>query len=83
MLKEIFDYGKSLLFLVQETQRNTADIKDIREELNRLTRVVDRLVSESELRHEIMIRDYRELVLRLELTLERFERRLPPTDGWG
>lgn len=46
MWKQLYDWAKQLLMLSQDTERNRADIKDVREELDRLTGVVQRLAFE-------------------------------------
>jgi len=40
MWKQLYEWAKQLVFLSQETQSNRADIKDVREELDRLTAIV-------------------------------------------
>ena len=43
MWKQLYEWAKELVFLSQDTQRNRADIRDLREEMDRLTSVVQRL----------------------------------------
>jgi hypothetical protein len=37
MWKQLYEWAKELVFLSQDTQRNRADIRDLREEMDRLT----------------------------------------------
>ena len=84
MLKQAIDFARQLLSLSQDSQRNTADIKELRQELKelrgemqRLVLVVQKLsfdierVSEND-RHE---REKQALLLRSQML--EFERRLP------
>jgi hypothetical protein len=40
MLRSLIDYARSLLLLKEQTEMNTADIREIRQELRELTAVV-------------------------------------------
>ena len=46
MWKTFLDVSKQLFAIVQETQKNKTDIKEIREQLNTLTKAVERLAYE-------------------------------------
>jgi predicted nucleic acid-binding Zn-ribbon protein len=83
MWKQLYEWAKQLLMLSQDTERNRADIKDVREELDRLTGVVQRLAFEVQRLGEKI--DYgraaeanerEKLTLKLENEMLKFERRL-------
>ena len=77
MFKQLYDLIKQLLLLTQETQRNKAEIKELRQELKELTSVVQRLAYEIHRTGENDAHEREKLVLRLENELLKFERRLP------
>lgn len=78
MWKNLFNIAKWLFTLQQNVEQHDRDIKELREELNRLSRSVE------ELRYEMRSsmgqeRHERErMLLSLENSLLKFERRLPP-----
>lgn len=86
------EFGKQLLSITQRLQKHEEDVKELRQEIreirqdiNRLrqemgevTRIVERLALEWQREHETAARDREILQLRLENTLLRFERGLPP-----
>lgn len=87
---QIVEYVKQIVTLRQNTQKNTADILEIRQELKEMRREIQAL-SEGmrEVVHQVhrnrdTIKHQQEaamreiLVLRLENQLLKFERRLPP-----
>jgi len=80
MLKQLVEYVLSVLNLARDTRTNKEEIVELRRELDELTSAVERLSFElravrEEDRHE---RD--KLLLRIENTVLRIERRhLPPT----
>ena len=76
MFKQLYDLIKQLLLLTQETQRNKAEIKELRQELKELTSVVQRLAYEIHRTGENDAHEREKLVLRLENELLKIERRL-------
>jgi hypothetical protein len=78
MLRQLYDYARRLLLLKEQTEKNTADIKEIRQELKDLTAAVQRLAYEVQRTRENEAHEREKMVLRLENTLLRFGRGLPP-----
>jgi hypothetical protein len=64
--------------LKEQTEKNTTDIKEIRQELRELTAAVQHLAYEIRRVDNDAGHEREKLILRLENTLLRFERRLPP-----
>jgi chromosome segregation ATPase len=91
--KQIIDFGRQLFTLTARVQKHEEDIKDLRQglkevrdeirETNRkldlLAVVVQRLDLRLDHERETAARDRENLILRLDNTLLRFERRLPPS----
>ncbi len=76
MWNQIGEFFKHVLFLTQETQKNQADIRRLTQEMQDLTRAVERLAYEI---HRVSERETHEremLALRLENERLRFEGRL-------
>ena len=78
MLGWLSDLLQKILFLAQETTRNTAGIKTINNELGELSDEVKRLAFEIERLKEVGRYERENLMLQLDNTLLQFERRLPP-----
>jgi len=78
MLRQIYDYVKQLLAIKTQTEQNTADIKELRQELRTLTIAVQQMRFDIDRLREKEADEREKLVLRLENALLRFERRLPP-----
>jgi hypothetical protein len=78
MLRQIFDYARSLLLLKEQTEKNTADIREIRQELRELTAVVQGLIFEIRRTQENEAHEREKMLLRLENALLRVERRPLP-----
>ena len=78
MLRQLYDYAKSLLLIKEQTEKNAADIREVRQELKELTAAVQRLAYEIHRVHENEGHEREKMALRLENALLRFERRLPP-----
>lgn len=83
MWKQFFELFRQVLTVTEDTQRNRAEIKELREQVQALSLTVQRLAAEvervrSEDRHE-----REKLILQLDNTLLRFERRLPPVKPVG
>lgn len=83
MWKQLYEWAKQLFMVSQDTERNRADIKDLREELARLTAVVQRLAFEvqrvgekTDYARQAEASEREKLALRLENDLLKFERRL-------
>ena len=79
MWRQFYDYAKQLMGLAEKTEKNIADIKEIRQELKELTAAVQRLAYEVHRNQENEAHEREKMVLRLENALLRFERRLPPS----
>jgi hypothetical protein len=81
MWKQLYEWAKWLFLLAQETRRNRADIKELQDELEELTAIVQELVYEARRNKENETHEREKLVLRLENELLRFERRLTSAKG--
>jgi uncharacterized protein YlxW (UPF0749 family) len=91
MWKQVYEYTKDFLLLSRETQENKADIKEQKSETKELRSEVKQLRSDfnnlllvvKELSHRIEQIDQREqserreMALKLENEMLKFERRLP------
>ncbi len=64
--------------VTEDTQRNRAEIKDLREQVQALSLTVQKLVSDSERRHDNEKHEREKLLLQLKTELLQFERRLLP-----
>lgn len=92
VIKRVWDFSRQVLSLTEDVQEAKTDIRELREALRDiqldfeslqskfvdLTHVVEKMALQMLHEREVAERDRRELMLRLEMTLERFERRLPP-----
>jgi hypothetical protein len=78
MLRQLFDYARSLLLLKEQTEKNTADIREIRQELRELTTMVQQLIFEVRRTQENEAHEREKLLLRLENALLRVDRRSLP-----
>ena len=67
--------------VVEETQRNSTAIRELRQEVDEIGRVLDRVLYELQRQKENEAHEREKLALRLENELLRFERRLPPRLG--
>lgn len=77
MWKQIFDMAKRLLLLAQDAERNRDEIKELREEVQRLTVAFERLAYEIRRVSEREESEREKLVLQLENELLKSKRRLP------
>jgi predicted nucleic acid-binding Zn-ribbon protein len=78
MWKQILDMARRLFMLAEDTKRNHDEIKELRDEMRRLTATVERLAYEI---HRIGDRETSErekLILQLDNRLLKFEKSLPP-----
>ncbi|MCI0523899.1 MAG: hypothetical protein L0Y75_01430 [Acidobacteria bacterium] len=78
MWRQFFELFRQVLTLTEDTQRNRAEIKELREQNQALTIFVHKLASriehiESEGKHE-----REKTLLQLQNALLQFEKRLPP-----
>ena len=64
--------------VTEDTQRNRAEIRDLREQVQALSLTVQKLVSESERKHDNEKHEREKFMLQLKNELLQFERRLPP-----
>ncbi len=77
MLKQLFELFRGMLLLQRDVQANREDLADMRRELDVVhDRMHDLALELQEERHE-----REKLALKLDNTLMRFERRLPPGRG--
>lgn len=91
MLKQIYEYARDWLTISREVQENKSDIKEVRQEIrelrgevqslrddfNNLLLVVQKLSFEIQQISEREQSERRELALKLENEMLKFERRLP------
>lgn len=84
MWTKIFEFAKETILLTREVQQNKTDIKDIRDEVKELrnqvqnlTLLVQRLSFEMQQISEREQSERREMALKLENEMLKFERRLP------
>jgi len=84
MWKRLFEFGKLIASLTQKSREHEADIKqlqqdvkDVRLELRAVSEMLQLLRVEFHNERDVQARDRENLVLRLENTLLKFERRLP------
>jgi predicted nucleic acid-binding Zn-ribbon protein len=77
MWKQLTEWLMQMVVLARETQRNSDDIKQMRREIDELTRAVERLAYEIRRGQDEERHEREKLALRLENELLKFERRLP------
>ena len=87
MWKELYEWATQLLVLSKETERNRADTKEVSEEVERLTLIVQglafeikRLSEKIDHAHDNETHEREKLALKLENEMLKFERRLPSGD---
>lgn len=79
MWKYILELVRQLLRVTEDTQENRAEIKAVRQQLDELTAIVQRLAHEIALINEREQHEREKLELRLENQLLRYEQKqLPP-----
>src|SRR5579871_1920722 len=78
MWQKILDWAKYFLKHKEQTEKNTADIKEQERTIRDLTAAVQRLAFELERQRENEVHEREKLALRLENILLRSERSLPP-----
>lgn len=76
MWKQFYEWVKWLVLLAQEVRRNRADIKELQNQFEELTAVVQELVFEVRRNKENEAHEREKLVLKLENAMLKFERRL-------
>jgi septal ring factor EnvC (AmiA/AmiB activator) len=76
MWRELLQWAKTVVLLAEELQRNREEIKEVRQELRHLARIVDRLDAELRATEQREATERDNLVLRLENQLLRMEQRL-------
>ena len=90
MLKQLIEFGKQLTSLTRDVQQSKEmlkthdmEIKEIRQELRRLTELVQEVRFEQKSDRDNASHERENLLLRLENALLKFERRLPSGDTKG
>ena len=78
MWKQILDMARRLFVLAEDTKRNQGEIKELRDEMRRLTAAVERLAYEIHRISERETSEREKLILQLENRLLKFEKPLPP-----
>lgn len=85
MWKQIAEIGKQLLNFAQRMNKFETEQTQLREDVNRIERLLERLLIAEENSREvrdrerqIWERDQKILMLELQRELDKFERRLPP-----
>ncbi len=78
MWQQIYDSLKKLLLLKEQTDKNTADVKELQREVKELTAVVQHLIYEVRGNRNDEAHERENMALRLQNELLKFERRLPP-----
>ena len=81
MWQQIYDSLKKLLLLKEQTDKNTTDVKELKElqrEVKELTAVVQHLIYEVRGNRNDEAHERENMALRLQNELLKFERRLPP-----
>ena len=77
MWKQLTEWLTQMIMLAKETQRNSDDIKQVRREIDEMTRAIERLAYEIKRTQDEDRHEREKLALRLENELLKFERRLP------
>jgi hypothetical protein len=75
MWQKIYEFGKQLLTLKSQVEKNTQDIEELRQDLKNLTSAVQKLAYVVNRNSENDSHEREKLVLRLENALLKFERR--------
>lgn len=78
MWKQLLDMARRLFVLAEDTKRNQGEIKELREEMRRLTAAVERLAYEIHRISERETSEREKLILQLENRWLKFEQSLPP-----
>ena len=81
MWKQVLQVAARFWKVAEETQRNSTEIRELRQELNDMGKVLDQVLHELQRQRENEAHEREKLALRLENELLRFERRLPPVRG--
>lgn len=66
MWKQLYEWGKWILFLAQETRQNRADMKDLQGEVEKLTAAMQRLAYEVQRNKENEAHEREKMMLKLE-----------------
>jgi hypothetical protein len=75
MWQKLYQFAQQLFSLKAQSEQNTADIKALRHELKELSHIVRHLYTELQRDRENAGHEREKLLLKLENTLLRFERR--------
>lgn len=78
MFKQLLDALRLALTIADETQRNRADIKELRQQYQDLSQFVHKLAAKVERNESDEKHEREKLVLQLQNTLLQDEKRLPP-----
>ena len=77
VLKQVIKFGKELLTLKNQVEKNTLEAKEIRQDLHELTKAVQGLTYVVQRNQENYTHEMEKLVLRLENYLLKYTRQLP------
>jgi hypothetical protein len=75
MWQKLYEFGKQLLTLKNQVDKNTQDIKELRQDLKELTSLVQKLAYKLDRNSENDAHEREKLMLRLENALLKIERR--------
>jgi len=73
--KLLGDFAKRIAFLTQDTQKNKTDIAELQKQVQELTDKMRQMAHENRRDRENAAHEHEKLLLRLEVTLLRAERR--------
>ncbi len=82
MLKKTYEIAKRLLTYSQDTERNKTEIRELQQQLQALTSVVQKLGFEVRRMREDQMHEHEKMILRLENASLRLEQKML-TDGRG
>jgi septal ring factor EnvC (AmiA/AmiB activator) len=81
ILREFASVVQTLFTINKELDRNSADIKQLRQDVRALVLRVEQIANRLEILGEREASEREKLTLQLQVALLKFERRLPPVKG--
>lgn len=81
ILREFASIVQTLFTINKELDRNSADIKQLRQDVQALILRVEQIANRLDMLDEREASEREKLALQLQLALLKFERRLPPAKG--